>query len=486
MVNKQIQNMKGEISAEEAHYETRPWYRVPHLLRLNLTICSLFMWAGAMGYEGGLMNGLMSLQQWQTFMHYPTSTWFGFINAISVLCGLLCYPSQAWVSDTFGRRPCLYISIALSVLGTAVQSAARNDTMFIIGRAFIGTTTAWGGAAGVLIAEIAYPTHRARVTALFLCQFYVGSIIAAWVTFGVRNMDSSWAWRLPSVMQLAIPILALPGSLFTPESPRWLVSKGRVDEARAVLVKHHGAGDASHPLVDFEMREIEVAVAMEKEAVDATSYLDMIETPGNRHRLFFSLTIPFFGQWVGNGVVSYYLNLILTTVGITRKLFLLSCSIMLVSYIIITALSGTFASNQVKSVASHLIRPALAIPFLFVFFGGYCIGFSAVSVAYVVEIWPNIMRARGVALSMAMTNAALTFNIFINPIALDAIAWRYYLVFVAIIVAALATVYFGYPETAGLSLDQIRILFDGNDDVARGVQRSEADKQTHTSHVEAA
>jgi MFS family permease len=97
------------------------------------------------------------------------------------------------------------------------------------------------------------------------------------------------------------------------------------------------------------------------------------------------------------------------------------------------------------------------IPFLFVFFGGYCIGFSAVSVAYVVEIWPNIMRARGVALCMAMTNLALTFNIFINPIALDAIAWKYYLVFVAIIIAALVTVYFCYPETAGLSLEQIRI-----------------------------
>jgi hypothetical protein len=100
-------------------------------------------------------------------------------------------------------------------------------------------------------------------------------------------------------MQLAIPLLALPGSLFTPESPRWLVSKGKVAEARAILVTHHGAGDASHPLVDFEMREIQLAVAMEKEAMDATNYLDMLKTRGTRHRLFITLTIPFFAQWVG-------------------------------------------------------------------------------------------------------------------------------------------------------------------------------------------
>ncbi|KAL2784568.1 sugar transporter [Aspergillus keveii] len=493
--------LKGEILAEETHYETRPWYRVPHLIRLNLTICSLFMWSGAMGYEGSVMNGLMSLQQWQSFMNYPTSTWLGFINAIAVLSGLFCYPVQAWVSDTFGRKPCLYIAILLSLVGVGIQASAHNDTLYIVGRVFVGATAAWGGIASVLIAEIAYPTHRPIVTTLFLCQYYVGSIIAAWVTFGVRNMDSSWAWRIPSILQLAIPFLALPGSFFTPESPRWLVSKGRLDEARAILVKHHGAGDVTHPLVDFEMREIEHAVALEKEAVSATSYLDAIRTPGNRHRLLITLTVPFFAQWVGNGVLSFYLSLILQTVGITsvtqqtllngflnvwnlllaigaatlidkagrRKLFLLSCSIMLFAYVVFTALSGTFAKNQVKSVG------IAAIPFLFI-----------LCVAYVVEIWPNVMRARGVAMCMMMTNAALTFNIFVNPIALDAIAWKYYLVFVAVIIAALFTVYFAYPETAGLSLEQIRILFDGDEDVAREAQAEEAKRETHTAHVEAA
>ncbi|KAL3488337.1 major facilitator superfamily domain-containing protein [Aspergillus germanicus] len=463
MVNKNMPNLKGEISAEEAHYETRPWYRVPHLIQLNLTICSLFMWSGAMGYKGSVINGLMSLQQWQSFMNYPTSTWLGFINAITVLSGLFCYPVQAWVSDIFGRKP------------LSIQVSAHNNTLYIIGRVFIGATAAWGGIASVLITKIAYPTHRLIVTALFL---FVGSIITAWVTFSVWNMDSSWAWQILLILKVTIPFLALPSSFFTPESPRWLVSKGWLDEARAILVRHHGAGDAAHPLVDFKMREIEQAVALEKEAVSATSYLDAIRTPSNLNQRDAKIF-----DYPYSGVVSFYLSLILQTISITsnlllaigaatlidkagrRKLFLLSCSIMLFAYVIFTALSRTFATNQVKSVG------IAAIPFLFIFFGGYCIGFSAVSVTYVVEIWPNVMRARGVAMCMMITNAVLTFNIFVNPIALDAIAWKYYLVFVAVIIAALFTIW---------------ILFDGDEDVAREAQAEEAKRETHTAHVEAA
>lgn len=145
------------------------------------------------------------------------------------------------------------------------------------------------------------------------------------------------------------------------------------------------------------MIEIETTIRAEQDAHSSTSYMDMIKTKGNRRRLFISVTLGVFAQWSGNGVVSYYLALVLKTVGITsvtnqtlisgclqiwnlffavaaaasvdkvgrRPLFLASGTIMLISYIIITGLSGSFAQT------GHAGIGVAVIPFLFIYFAGY-------------------------------------------------------------------------------------------------------------------
>jgi MFS family permease len=230
-----------------------------------------------------------------------------------------------------------------------------------------------------------------------MCGWYVGSVVAAWVTFGARNYGTSWDWRLPSLLQILLPLVALPGLLMAPESPRWLVSVGRDEEARQILASSHAGGDMESPLVIYETLEIQSTIQAEKDAHATTSYLDMFKTAGNRRRLFISVTLGFFGQWSGNGVVSYYLALVLDTIGIKsvtqqtlisaclqiwnlifavgaafsvdrlgrRKLFLASATTMLASYIVITGLSASFAQTGIPSVGTAVI------PFLFIFFAGY-------------------------------------------------------------------------------------------------------------------
>ena len=343
------------------------------------------------------MNGLQALPQWQEHMDTPSGAWLGFINAIYYVGTASNSPIAAFVANKYGRKAGIYTGYTMLFLGVAL-CGPNSDIAFLMSRFFIGCSTAWfTNAVPLLLNEIAYPTHRGIVSALFMSGWYVGGTLAAVITFGTRNMQSNWACRIPTICQLVIPMIALPGLLMSPESPRWLISMNRTEEARVVLQNIHAGEDTNSPLVDYEVSEISNAITIEREISASASYMDMIKTRGNRHRLFISVSLGIFSQWCGNGVVSYYLAMVLTTVGITsvtdqtlisvglnawnllwsvaaafsvdrlgrRPLFFASVGTMLVGYVIVTGLSGAFAQSGQSATGIAVI------PFLFVFFAGY-------------------------------------------------------------------------------------------------------------------
>lgn len=211
-----------------------------------------------------------------------------------------------------------------------------------------------------------------------------------------------------------------------------------------------------------------------------------MKSPGNRHRLFITITLGIAAQWNGVGVVSYYLPLVLETAGITsvtkqtlingclaiwnviigvgaasmvdrlgrRFLFLSSCIGMLISYILITSLAGSFASTRHEATAIALVA------MLFLYYGSYDIAFTPLIISYPTEIWPFALRARGLAVVNMSTQLAAFFNIFVNPIPFESIHWKYYIVFVVLLIVRLATCYFFYPETRGHSLEEMARIFD--------------------------
>lgn len=344
------------------------------------------------------MGGLQALDEWQDFMEHPTGAYLGWISAIYWLGNIVAFPLAAWVSNRWGRKLGIYIGYVFIILGIGMQTAAQNPDTFTVSRLFIGIASGWlGNAAPVLINETAFPSQRAIVSALYMCGWYIGGTICGWVTFGTRDISSDWAWRIPVLLQVFIPLLALPGFVMAPESPRWLISVGRSDEARKILIVHHAGGKEDDIIVSGQMLEMETAISAEQEASKSSSYINMCQTKGNRHRLFISVTLGFISQWSGNGVISYYLPLVLDTVGVTstrdqtlinaclnvwnllwavgaamsverlgrRFLFLASAGIMLSSFTIVTGLSGSFAQSQSSSVGLAVV------PFLFLFYAGY-------------------------------------------------------------------------------------------------------------------
>lgn len=167
------------------------------------------------------MNGLQTLPQWRKTFGYPSAALLGGINAVYPICKILGLFPASRLADRYGRKVSMLIGLTGMLLAPAIQAASQNLAMFVVARGLIGTATVFVVLPSpILLSELAYPTHRGRITALFNTFFYFGAIAAAWSTYGTFRLSSTWSWRIPSGLQAAIPCGQLLGFYFLPESPR--------------------------------------------------------------------------------------------------------------------------------------------------------------------------------------------------------------------------------------------------------------------------
>ncbi|PGH08297.1 hypothetical protein AJ80_07893 [Polytolypa hystricis UAMH7299] len=466
----------------------KPWYRTRHLLILNLMLLIPMLSPAAYGYDGSMVNGLQTLPQWWEYFNQPSASILGAMNAMYPVGKFIGVLPTTWLSDRYGRKPPMYIGLVVLIIGAAIQGAAQNLAMFIVGRFLVGLGAAFvSQPSPILVTELAYPTHRGKVTGLLYTTYWIGALLAAWITFGTFRMsNSSWSWRIPSLLQGLIPLIQLCFIYFVPESPRWYIAQGRHEEARKVLTKWHAGGDESSPLVAFEMENMAQHIRAETGVQSQVTYLDLIKTAPNRKRTFISFVVGLAGTWAGQAVISYYLALVLKTIGINeakdqtlingmlqlwnflasvfagallidrvgrRMLFLICGGGMLVSYIIWTILSSVFDRTKEPGVGHSVV----AFVFIYSFF--YDIGIIPLLQTYPVEIFPYALRGRGFTVSLASTYIGLIIGQVVNPIALGNIGWKYYIVFCILIFIFLVIVYFMFPETRAKSLEEIAEVF---------------------------
>ncbi|KII86878.1 hypothetical protein PLICRDRAFT_55774 [Plicaturopsis crispa FD-325 SS-3] len=468
----------------------RKWYNNRRLIALNGWIVLLLITASTNGFDGSMMNGLQSLPQWQNDFNHPTGQKLGLLSAIMNIGSLAAYPFAPYLSDGIGRRLTVFVGAAIMASATIIQTASQSVGMFIGARFLIGFgLTFAANAAPMLVTEIAYPTSRGPLTSAYNSLWYSGSIIAAWVTFGTFKLNNSWAWRAPSALQGLPSVLQIFLIWFVPESPRWLISKGRDAQALKTLAYYHADGDEEDPLIKYEFEEIKTAIDLDRQVASNVGWKALVATPGNRRRMRIIVALAFFSQWSGNGLVSYYLNKVFDSIGITdstiqllinailqiwnlfwallasslvdrvgrRVLFLTSCVGMLVAFLLQTVCSAQFAIHG-SEAAAHAV-----IAFLFIFYAFYDIAFSPLIVSYTVEILPFAIRAKGFNVFNFTVSVGLIFNQYVNPIALDHIAWKYYIVYVCWIAFETGFVWFYVLETKNKTLEETAALFDGED-----------------------
>ncbi|KAF8591277.1 hexose transporter [Ramaria rubella] len=474
--------------------DTRPWYKNTRLLVLNGWVFLPLITSYSSGYDGSMMNGLLTLQTFENDFNHPTGGKLGLFNAMQNIGALAGFPFAPYLTDWAGRRKAILLGAFLMIVGAVIQTAAQDLGMFIAARFLMGFgLTFAANAAPLLVSEIAYPTHRAPLTSCYNSLWYSGSVVAAWSTFGTFFINNSWSWRIPSALQALPSVLQVLLMWFVPESPRWLISKGREREARRILGYYHGNGNEQDPLVEFEFHEIKAAIELDRAVSANVGYRSLFATTGNRKRLRIIVALAFFSQWSGNGLVSYYLHAVFDTIGITssttqllingilqiwnlfwaigaallcdragrRKLFISSCIGMLIFFTMQTVCSAQFALKG-SEPAAHAV-----IAFIFLFYAAYDIAFTPLIVSYAVEILPYAIRAKGFNIFNFTISVAIIFNQYVNPIALGAIGWKYYIVYDCWLAFELAFVYLFVIETKNHTLEETAAIFDG----AEGVEK---------------
>ncbi|KAJ7457518.1 hexose transporter [Mycena galericulata] len=467
---------------------TRTWYNNRRLIILNAWIVLLLITSYANGYDGSMMNGLQSLPQWETYFNFPTKGKLGLLSSIQNIGALAGYPFAPYLCDGIGRRPTVFIGAFIMVAATAIQTASQSVGMFIGARFMVGfglTFTASG--APMLVTELSYPKYRAPLTSVYNSLWNSGSIVAAWATFGAFKIQSTWAWRLPSVLQALPSLIQVLLVLFMPESPRYLVKKGREAEALKVLAYYHADGDENDPLVRYEFEEIKVAMEFDRTVAANVGWKSLISTPGNLRRMRIIVAIAFFSQWSGNGLASYYLNKVLSDIGITdpttqlllngilsiwslvcglitsstverfgrRPLFLSSAGLMTLFFTMQTVCFARFTISGDEGAAHSVIA------FLFLYSAAYNLAFSPLIVTYCLEILPYNIRAKGFNVFNITISIALIFNQYVNPIALAALNWKYYVVYCVWLVCECVFLYFYLVETKNRTLEETAAIFDG-------------------------
>lgn len=453
-----------------------------------------------------MTNGMQVLPTWQERFGHPTGSKLGFFGASNAIGGVIPFLTLSWMGDKFGRRMPTALGSLIIIIGVLIEFFATSLNMYIGGKMVLGFGSGLVQmTAAVLVTELSHPKERVQVTTFYNTSIVLGYVIGAWATYGCFRIPNQWSWRLPTLVQVVPSAYQLSLIFFSPESPRWLVAKGKNEEAKAILVKYHGECDPHSPVVAFEYAEIQEVIA--REAEQNITWKEFFSSIPNLKRIGLCFATAVFSQSSGNLLVSNYLTQILKDTGVKadKDITLVNGMVTLWQYIValtvtviidkfkrrtfflvgsggvvVTFIAWTIAAQQYlenNSIAAG--RVVLACIFIFQAF--YTFAWTNLVVTYPLEIVTYQMRAKTWAFVLLTIQVASIFGGYVNPIGLENIGWKFYIYYCVWVTIIFVIVYFFFVETAGPTLEELTYLFEGEDAKIQMMQATKGidDSATH-------
>ncbi|KAL3477426.1 major facilitator superfamily domain-containing protein [Aspergillus californicus] len=429
-----------------------------------------------------------------------TELLIGLINAIYfiglVLGALVISP----ISDRVGRRRAIFCSGIYAMIIIPLFAGLQSFGWALALRFLNGVATGAFDSVGLnWSAEATAPQHRGRAIGIQMCCAALGASQSYFLLYGISKATSSEIlWRFPIAYQCVFVLLVMGLVWVLPESPRWLVRVGLVDEARdALIAMQADKGDAGEvgPVIDDEIASIQFALREELLNSSSTSYFSMLfindryKTP---RRTWTALFVQFATQaMVGTGVVSGYgikifqsggwsgdIASLLSGVGIVvqavfglvgalcadkigrRNAFIYGalCGSVLLALV---GMCGHFVSATRESNPVLARRYSCAVVALVLI---WCAQFGMTWLwapfTYPSEIFPARSRARGSSIGIVGVGLGSFFINMISPYLFAAIGSNSMFLFCGLSFVVAIISYLWFPETANKTLEEINHLFD--------------------------
>lgn len=395
-----------------------------------------------------------------------TPTSLGFTVAIALWGTLMGAACGGWAGDRWGRRYSLRVLALLFALSAVGCAYSWDWSSFVVFRFIAGVAIGASSVVGPMyIAEIAPASWRGRMVGCFQLNIVFGILVAYFSnyligTFGLGATE--WRWK--------VGVAALPAVLFflmlfrIPRSPRWLVEKGLLAEARQVLTRIAGGA------ADAEMAEIKESLNSDRAAGNQPLFSRRYRIP-----IMLAVSLALFNQFSGINPILYYLNDIFAragfskvsgdlqavAIGATNLIFTLVAMSIIDKVgrkkLLLVGSIGTLVCLSVVSAIfiTHKYSNLVLFP-LIGFVAFFAVSQGSVIWVYISEIFPNSVRGKGQSLGSFthwFADASLT-NLF--PIVLVYSAAIPFIFFASMMVFQFLVVWKFFPETNGYTLEQLQ------------------------------
>lgn len=264
------------------------------------------------GYDSVLYGGVIINEYFLEAFDHPSSDMLGQISATFDLGSFVGCIITCFIGEKLGRTRSIIVGCLVTVVGGILQATPHEVVQLIVGRLVAGfgnglvtsTLSVWQS-------ETCGALYRGKMLAAQLGIVGIGAVLCAWLNFGMRFVQSSFAWRFPIALQCLFAILCGVMACWLPESPRWLISREKFEEgevAISLIIKK--------PIEDADVQamknEISISVEHERLVSSQTNWRDLFhgDETQNLRRILLGALSQLFQQAGGVNVINYYMGYI--------------------------------------------------------------------------------------------------------------------------------------------------------------------------------